>query len=88
MFGETMGDDIRASNNSSFGWMGMGYFITGYGLPPDGAWFTFGSKHPVVNFAYADGSVHGVRKSVADNLLWAASGIQDGVVFPASDLSN
>src|SRR5262249_47423899 len=88
MFGETLGDDIRASNDSSFAWMGMGYLVTGYGLPPDGAWYTFGSKHQVVNFAYADGSVHGVRKSAAVSALYPASGIQDGEVYPASELSN
>jgi hypothetical protein len=40
--------------------------------------FMFGSLHAgdVVPFVYADGSVHGIRKSVARDVFWAQSTIR------------
>ena len=55
-----------------YSWMGCGGMVltetgpsTGPGLT-DGAWYAFGSKHPgIVNFCYADGSVHQLQKNLA-----------------------
>jgi prepilin-type processing-associated H-X9-DG protein len=49
----------------------------------------FGSKHSgVVNFAYADGSVRGIRKGVDRVAYIFASAKQDGNVYDASQLGN
>ena len=42
----------------------------------------------MVNFAFADGSVHGVSQSVDFNVFLAASGMHDGQVYDPSALGN
>jgi prepilin-type N-terminal cleavage/methylation domain-containing protein/prepilin-type processing-associated H-X9-DG protein len=78
-------------------WMGSGWMPTKWGLKPiygpnlnDYRNGQFQSKHPgnAVNFAFADGSVHGISPSVDFTVFIYASGMQDGKVFSASDLDN
>jgi prepilin-type N-terminal cleavage/methylation domain-containing protein len=75
LFGETVGgcnsppcDSLQVSHS----WMGSGAMPTGFGLEPlfpgerwKQFWGQFGSEHPgIVQFAFADGSVHGISISV------------------------
>ena len=63
LFGEALGGTER-EQLYSIAWM-CGGLPTAFGLPRDGGWFAFGSRHPgVVQFARADGSVGGIRKTV------------------------
>jgi prepilin-type N-terminal cleavage/methylation domain-containing protein/prepilin-type processing-associated H-X9-DG protein len=77
-------------------WM-SGYNFTDVGLCPSpvqvtngndkwsGSWAQFGSMHTnVINFAYADGSVHGIKPSIDFNTLMALSGFRDGQIISAS----
>ena len=43
---------------------------TGYGLPNPYQWYTFGSQHTggIVQFAFADGSVHAISTGINSNL--------------------
>jgi prepilin-type N-terminal cleavage/methylation domain-containing protein/prepilin-type processing-associated H-X9-DG protein len=68
-------------------WAGGFCLPTFWGLPNPAQWYTFGSVHDgVVNFAFCDGSVHGVLRSVDMNTLYYASGIMDGNVYSSSVL--
>jgi hypothetical protein len=52
---------------AGLGWMGEGCMGTWRGLdgPDNGSWAKFGSRHTaVVHFAYADGSVHPLARTV------------------------
>jgi len=45
----------------------------------------FGSMHTnIINFAYADGSVHGIRPDIDFNTLMALSGFRDGTIITAT----
>jgi prepilin-type processing-associated H-X9-DG protein len=45
----------------------------------------FGSMHTnIINFAYADGSVHGIKPSIDFNTLMALSGFRDGQIITAT----
>jgi prepilin-type processing-associated H-X9-DG protein len=50
----------------------------------------FQSKHPggIVNFAFADGSVHGISQAVDFNVFIYASGKEDGKAFSTTGLSD
>jgi prepilin-type N-terminal cleavage/methylation domain-containing protein/prepilin-type processing-associated H-X9-DG protein len=79
----------------SVAWMGAGWQGTKWGLQPiygpqgndyfDG---NFQSMHPgnIVNFAFADGSVHGISTGVDFTTYIYASGMQDGKDYSAFDL--
>lgn len=75
MFGEVLGGCASPPCNSlqiAHSWMGSGAMPTGWGLDPyfsdekhKEGWFQFGSEHPsVVQFGFADGSVHGVSRTI------------------------
>src|SRR5262249_24959746 len=67
-FGEGVGDMSGGVSSLAWGGMGTGNMGTwrGFGQGPDaGSWATFGSRHTgVVQFAYADGSVHPLTRAV------------------------
>ncbi len=99
-FGEFLGG-VSRTGGARFGelsWMGSGCLPTKYGLAPiygpqgnDYYFLQFQGPHgggALVNFAFADGSVHAVSQSVDPNVLLAASGMADGVVYDPSDLGN
>jgi len=77
-------------------WM-SGYNFTNVGLCPSpvqvtngndqwaGGYAQFGSMHTnIINFAYADGSVHGIKPSIDFNTLIALSGFRDGQIITAN----
>ena len=52
------------------------------------AW-QFSSMHPgIVNFAFADGSVHAISRTADFNVYIYLSGMADGQVCSSSDLGN
>ncbi|HYV36516.1 MAG TPA: DUF1559 domain-containing protein, partial [Gemmataceae bacterium] len=52
----------------AYGWMGCGALPTGWGLPRDAQWYTFGSKHEgICYFAFADGAVKALRTGLNNN---------------------
>ncbi|WP_020468509.1 DUF1559 domain-containing protein [Zavarzinella formosa] len=98
MFGETLGDDTDPTTKKwldqySYGWMGSGFLISYWGMRPEddpsGSGFDkFTSRHTgVVNFALADGSVRGIRRSIDYTTYVYATACADGNVYDASKLS-
>jgi prepilin-type N-terminal cleavage/methylation domain-containing protein/prepilin-type processing-associated H-X9-DG protein len=105
MFGEIPGisyDNGTPSVHYAATWVGVGFWWNNYGMPspnPAGAPGTsrvlsFNSNHSgVVNFAYCDGAVRGVRKGITSpsqeyNAYIYSSGMRDGRVFDPSLISN
>jgi prepilin-type processing-associated H-X9-DG protein len=88
LFGEYLGDNDTGTRNYAGAWMGIGGFPTLFGLANASA-FTFASKHNgVVQFCFADGSVHAIRKSADyNNYIWV-SGWHDGQVVDFTQLGN
>jgi prepilin-type processing-associated H-X9-DG protein len=101
-FGEFIGDAppgspgaLPSSPGFCMTWIGSGYMDTIGGLPDRSAFYTFGSRHTrVANFAFCDGSVHGVNKGIpagqdpTQSELIKASGYADGQTFNWSNLGN
>lgn len=110
MFGETLGgfdSSVYSKRTILFSWFGIGALPTKFGLGqpglpygnslPGANWDTFSSRHPgVVQFCFADGSVHAlkygqttIRKPKCSTdwyVLNALSGMKDGQVVSADDL--
>jgi prepilin-type N-terminal cleavage/methylation domain-containing protein len=79
MFGETLAGQ-PTPRQLRLTWMGAGSMPSAWGLSNTPNWYQYSSMHTaVVNFAYSDGSVHGVSKSVSYNLFIAMSGMRDGI---------
>jgi prepilin-type N-terminal cleavage/methylation domain-containing protein len=75
MFGEGTAGMSASLNTICWSWMGMGAMGTwrGLGGPTDSHWAQFGSRHiGVVNFCFADCSVHPVLRDV-DASIWISS---------------
>jgi prepilin-type processing-associated H-X9-DG protein len=95
-FGEYLGGlYIDGSRYGVQTWLGAGQLPTKWGLQPiygpggnDYYNLMFQSKHTggIVNFAFADGSVHGISQTVDFNVFIYASGMHDGMAFNESDL--
>jgi prepilin-type N-terminal cleavage/methylation domain-containing protein/prepilin-type processing-associated H-X9-DG protein len=93
-FGEALGGTgLHGKRNYVLSWMGSGSMPTAWGLAPvyaggsDFDWVMFSSYHPGVdNFAFADGSVRSIARTVDYNTLIYASGMKDGRVYSASNL--
>jgi hypothetical protein len=96
-FGETLGGVGGKPTNrvSRLSWMGAGSLMTMYGLPNEGAPYTFGSRHSgVVMFGFCDGTVRPIRTGFSypqdnfNNAVYAnfiyASGANDGQVIDSS----
>jgi prepilin-type N-terminal cleavage/methylation domain-containing protein/prepilin-type processing-associated H-X9-DG protein len=92
LFGETLAGTGTGARDFRLTWMGAGTMPAAWGLNevygPNGNtsdWFQFSSKHTgIVNFAFADGSVHGVRKNVSNTVFTYMAGMSDGTVFDPS----
>jgi prepilin-type N-terminal cleavage/methylation domain-containing protein/prepilin-type processing-associated H-X9-DG protein len=76
MLGEGTGDMHGAVVTTAWSWMGMGVTHTsrGMGGPTDAGWYQFASRHTgVVNFCFADGSVHALARSVDESAYRSVS---------------
>ena len=93
-FGETLGGNALGSRNFVASWMGSGCIATAWGIAPvygpngnDVDWWQFSSRHPgVVNFAFADGSVRAITRSVDTHTFVFASGMRDARLYNTDDL--
>jgi prepilin-type N-terminal cleavage/methylation domain-containing protein/prepilin-type processing-associated H-X9-DG protein len=95
-FGEYLGGVHNdGSRDFEASWMGSGWLAAKWGLAPlygplnnDYFELQFQSKHTngIVNFAFADGSVRGVSRTVNFKVFIYASGMADGKVVSADDL--
>jgi prepilin-type N-terminal cleavage/methylation domain-containing protein len=95
MFGECATSTVPNGNSQvtvAHSWMGSGCLPTAWGTVDQqgGAWYAFTSHHTgLVQFCYADGSVHGIRKGLTAGPTYAsyiaAGGWNDGqwVDFPS-----
>jgi prepilin-type processing-associated H-X9-DG protein len=94
-FGEYLGGlHNNGTREFELAWMGAGWCATKFGLrpiygPQENDYFNgqFQSKHTngIVNFAFADGSVHGISTEVAFKVYIYLSGMHDGQVVNAAD---
>jgi prepilin-type processing-associated H-X9-DG protein len=98
-FGETLtGFHRDGVRDFEISWMGAGWWYSGWGLAPiyadengngssDFTFRQFSSKHTgIVNFAFADGSVHAISQSADFTAFIALSGKSDGVVMDATKI--
>jgi prepilin-type N-terminal cleavage/methylation domain-containing protein len=90
LFGEALGDTFPNPAGFALSWM-AGCLPTAWGLPDPPQWYTFGSRHTaVVQFADADGSVHGFHKIGSGGSGWLhyvyASAWKDGHVVDFTQL--
>jgi prepilin-type N-terminal cleavage/methylation domain-containing protein/prepilin-type processing-associated H-X9-DG protein len=92
-FGETLGGNSTGARDTALAWMGSGSMPTAYrfsGLLTTGftqrqAWTRYGSKHPnVVQFAFADGSVHPISTGIDPATYIYLSGMADGALIDAT----
>ncbi len=88
-FGESLGGAAPPTPRDFVAnWIGGFNLGTAYGLTPT-TWYRFGSMHTaVINFAFCDGSVHGVTRTVDQTSFNYAGGMMDGQVFDESHLFN
>jgi len=86
-FGESLGGSVPpATRDFVATWTGGFCMPTYWGLS-NPKWYTYSSMHDaVVNFAFCDGSVHGVLRNVDGNTFVYSSGMNDGVVYNATIL--
>lgn len=82
-FGESLGGATPPQTRDFVAnWCGGFNMPTAWGLGQTAQWYQFSSNHDgVVNFAYCDGSVHGILKSCDTGTFIAASGMSDGIVY-------
>jgi len=88
-FGESLGGAAPPKQRDFVAnWIGGFNLGTAYGLTPV-TWYRFSSMHTaIINFAFCDGSVHGVTRSVDQTSFNYAGGMMDGQVFDESHLFN
>jgi hypothetical protein len=86
-FGEGVGSMSGGSIQRGWSWMGVGTVGTWRGLtgPDNSSWSQFSSRHTaVVHFAFADGSVHPLQRSVDSKpYSSAAPNPPDPTAYPA-----
>jgi prepilin-type N-terminal cleavage/methylation domain-containing protein/prepilin-type processing-associated H-X9-DG protein len=83
LYGETLAGTAIQPRDFRMTWMGAGDMPTAWGLTSNPDWYNFGSKHPgnIVNFVFADGSVHGLNVSISYDTFQSMAGMADGTVF-------
>jgi hypothetical protein len=84
-FGESLGGKYPGVREESYCWMGVGVSSSIFGLPLQGNFPSFSSRHTVVHFAFCDGSVRGLRKGCPTDLFIRLSAYHDGLPTSASD---
>ena len=78
LIGEAVGGIEDGQRLYSFTWIGCGDLPTAWGLGGR-EWYRFSSQHSgLVNFCYADGSVHAVPLDIEPKVYRALSGMADG----------
>jgi prepilin-type N-terminal cleavage/methylation domain-containing protein/prepilin-type processing-associated H-X9-DG protein len=82
MFGEVLGGKVDRRLHVAFCWMGSAHLATFAGLVtqgrPNRSWADFSSEHPgVVQFVFADGSVHRVATNIDYVVYQRFSGIKE-----------
>jgi prepilin-type N-terminal cleavage/methylation domain-containing protein/prepilin-type processing-associated H-X9-DG protein len=94
LFGEYLCDADTGPRQYALSWMGCGQAPTAWGTPTgtDSGWWHFSSKHPgVVQFCFADGSVHAIRKGIADgrdyDTFILTSAWQDGISVDSTSIA-
>jgi hypothetical protein len=86
LFGETLGGPPSPVGTNtrtySFAWMGMGFNVASWGInPADTTWRNFSSKHSgIVQFAFGDGAVKGLRQGTDTTTFRNIAGMNDGSV--------
>jgi len=95
-FGEAMGGSDKSAQtglpNGTRDFVALWYSFnlpTAWGLSSTPAWYQYGSKHSaggLINFAFCDGSVRGLRTGMNPNVFQYAAGMNDGAVFSQNDL--
>ncbi|MBI1902353.1 MAG: DUF1559 domain-containing protein [Planctomycetia bacterium] len=92
MFGETVGHVNQSTGQFvySHAWFGSGalpVYWSFNGVPAE-FWYTFSSRHAgnIIQFAYADGSVHSVRGAITHPIKRAAAGIRDREPYDVSQV--
>jgi prepilin-type N-terminal cleavage/methylation domain-containing protein len=83
LFGEAVGHVDGANDlQYSFSWMGAGGLPVAWGMG-ERVWYQFSSQHPgIVQFCFADGSVHSVGNEVDFNALTYLAAMSDGQTIP------
>jgi prepilin-type processing-associated H-X9-DG protein len=85
-FGETRVWNGSAPRRWILAWGGAGSLPSTSGLTPGTS--RFSSNHTgVINFSFADGSVHAIGTSIDALVFWELSGASDGTVIDASQLT-
>jgi len=96
-FGEAMGGSDKNPYNQNLpngtrdfvaNWYSFN-LPTAWGLTSTPSWYQYGSKHAaggIVNFAFCDGSVRGLRAGMNSSVYQYAAGMNDGAVFSQNDL--
>jgi prepilin-type N-terminal cleavage/methylation domain-containing protein len=63
LFGESLFGTSQGARDFSGGWFGINAMPVAWGLQDPCQWYTYGSRHTaVVQFCFADASVHGLHK--------------------------
>jgi hypothetical protein len=85
MFGEysTTAAKLAGENPTrAHSWMGCGGLPTAYWGSAPAGWYLFSSSHTgIINFAYGDGSVRGLKSSSPVRTVRSAAGYSDGEVY-------
>ncbi len=88
LFGESTGNPRQkvVGSINAYCWFGNFNMATAWGLAPQNAnWWTFSSRHAIVNFVLSDGSVRGVSKSITNGQLRTFAGKADSEILNAVD---
>ncbi len=99
MFGETVGDTMTGFPGFSPGdgqfrwshaWFGSGSIPTAWSFTgvPNERWYTFSSRHAgnIIQFAYADGSVHNIKAVIPNGVQRLAAGIRDRTPYDVNQV--
>lgn len=78
-------------NQAAYSWMGAAGQPAVWGIvydnDPGPGWWQYSSFHPgVVQFCFADGSVHAISQSVDEMRLWLAASMRDGIHWEGGQL--